>query len=479
MAKFNMQPKTNPMPVQDPVERSRNFREVALGYSAETAISEARRCLQCKNKPCVSGCPVGIDIPGFIGKVADGDFAAAYAVLSKDTSLPAVCGRVCPQESQCEGKCTRGIKEDCESVSIGRLERFVADWYRENGVKTVQKQAFDRGRVAIIGSGPAGLACAGELLSRGYAVTIYEALHVAGGVLTYGIPEFRLPKEIVRAEVDGLIERGMKLETNVVIGKSVTVEELFSTFGFDAVFIGAGAGLPRFMDIPGENLKGVYSANEYLTRTNLMRAYEDGSATPVQRAKSVVVVGGGNVAMDAARTARRLGAEVRIVYRRGEDELPARREEVLHAKEEGIVFELLTNPVRIIPSNEENRRAPNFGRAVGVECVRMELGEADASGRRSPKTVEGSEFFIPADCVIMAIGTSPNPLLKNSEKGLAVDSRGRIVVDNEGKTSLEGVYCGGDAATGAATVIKAMGAGKQAAAAIDRYVSNKKGEQNA
>ena len=476
MPDFNMQPKKHPMPVQEPSERNKNFKEVALGYDAQTAIDEAKRCLNCKNKPCVSGCPVGIDIPRFIAFTAAGDFESAYETISQSSSLPAVCGRVCPQETQCEGKCTRGIKAGCEAVGIGYLERFVADYHNARKNKNEAGALFSGGenkkKVAVIGSGPAGLTCAGELAKAGYSVTVFEALHVAGGVLVYGIPEFRLPKSIVRGEVENLLAMGVKIETDMVIGKVISLEELKEEYGFDAVFIGSGAGLPRFMGIDGEELVGVYSANEFLTRVNLMKAAEEGAKTPVQRAKKVVVVGGGNVAMDAARCAKRLGAEVHIVYRRGEAELPARREEIAHAKEEGIVFDLLTNPVRILPTPQTDRKAADYGRVRAIECVRMQLGEPDSSGRRSPVPVEGSEFTIEADCVIMALGTSPNPLLKNTTAGLETLKRGEIAVDENGKTSIEGVYCGGDAATGAATVIKAMGAGKKAAHAIDEYLKN-------
>lgn len=476
MPDFNMQPKKHPMPVQEPSERNKNFKEVALGYDAQTAIDEAKRCLNCKNKPCVSGCPVGIDIPRFIAFTAAGDFESAYETISQSSSLPAVCGRVCPQETQCEGKCTRGIKAGCEAVGIGYLERFVADYHNARKNKNEAGALFSGGenkkKVAVIGSGPAGLTCAGELAKAGYSVTVFEALHVAGGVLVYGIPEFRLPKSIVRGEVENLLAMGVKIETDMVIGKVISLEELKEEYGFDAVFIGSGAGLPRFMGIGGEELVGVYSANEFLTRVNLMKAAEEGAKTPVQRAKKVVVVGGGNVAMDAARCAKRLGAEVHIVYRRGEAELPARREEIAHAKEEGIVFDLLTNPARILPTPQTDRKAADYGRVRAIECVRMQLGEPDSSGRRSPVPVEGSEFTIEADCVIMALGTSPNPLLKNTAAGLETLNRGEIAVDENGKTSIEGVYCGGDAATGAATVIKAMGAGKKAAHAIDEYLKN-------
>ena len=462
----NMRMDKNPMPEQAPEVRNHNFKEVALGYTAEQAMDEAERCLHCKNKPCVSGCPVGVDIPGFIAEVAKGDFAAAYEVLSRDTSLPAICGRVCPQESQCEEKCVRGIKG--ESVAIGRLERFVADWKMAQGEEEIRSPASNGRKVAVIGSGPSGLACAGDLAKRGYAVTVLEALHAAGGVLVYGIPEFRLPKDIVRREIAGLEKLGVKVETNMVIGKVTSIQELMEEYGFEAVFIGTGAGLPKFMRIPGENLKGVFSANEFLTRTNLMKAYQDGSATPVMKAKRVAVVGGGNVAMDAARCAKRLGADVTIVYRRSEKELPARAEEVEHAKEEGIVFKLLNNPVRILGDDKFN--------VTGIECIQMTLGEPDESGRRRPVEKPGSEFTIDVDCVIMAIGTSPNPLIKSTTEGLKTESWGGIIVDEAtGATSIPGVYAGGDAVTGAATVILAMGAGKTAAAAIDTYLKNKAG----
>ena len=473
MAKFNMCPLKNVMPTQDAQVRNGNFKEVALGYTAEMAIDEAKRCIGCKNRPCVAACPVNIDIPEFIAKVAEGEFEAAYQIIAKDSSLPAVCGRVCPQETQCEGKCTRGIKAGCEAVAIGRLERFVADWHNENCKEQPEKVPSNGHKVAVVGSGPAGLTCAGDLAKLGYDVTVFEALHVAGGVLVYGIPEFRLPKSIVQKEVDNLKALGVKVETNMVIGRVITIEELKTEYGFEAVFIGSGAGLPKFMKIPGESLKGVYSANEFLTRSNLMKAYRPDSHTPIQHGKCVAVVGGGNVAMDAARTAKRLGAEVHIVYRRGEEELPARREEIEHAKEEGIIFDLLTNPTRILATETTDPRDPSYGWVNGIECIRMELGEPDESGRRSPKKVEGSEFIIPVDCVIMSLGTSPNPLLKDTTPGLETLRWGEIAVDEVGKTSIEGVYCGGDAATGAATVIKAMGAGKIAAKAIDEYIQNK------
>ena len=464
MPKFNMDPKKHEMPSQEPLVRNKNFKEVALGYDEETAIEEAKRCINCKHKPCVSGCPVGVDIPAFIAHVAEGKFEDAYEVIQQMSSLPAVCGRVCPQETQCEGKCTRGIKG--EPVGIGRLERFVADWHMKNVCTRRVKPESNGHKVAVIGSGPAGLTCAGDLAKLGYEVTIFEALHVAGGVLVYGIPEFRLPKEIVRREVEGLKELGVKIETNSVIGRVLTIEELKEQFGFEAIFLGTGAGLPKIMGIPGESAKGVFSANEYLTRTNLMKAYEEGSETPILHAKKIAVVGGGNVAMDAARCAKRMGAEtVYIVYRRSEAELPARREEVEHAKEEEIVFQLLTNPVEIIADADDN--------VVGLKCVKMELGEADASGRRSPVEIPDSEFTMDVDCVIMSLGTSPNPLLKQTTQGLETKRRGEIVADENGKTSLEGVYAGGDAVTGAATVILAMGAGKIAAKSIDQYIQGK------
>ena len=461
----NMKPTKNPMPSQEPDVRNKNFLEVALGYSEETAIDEAQRCLNCKHKPCVSGCPVQINIPEFIAHVAQGDFEAAYEVIARSSSLPAVCGRVCPQENQCEGKCVRGIKG--ESVGIGRLERFVADWHNAHSEgKAVSKPQSNGHKVAVIGSGPSGLTCAGDLAKKGYEVTVFEALHLAGGVLVYGIPEFRLPKAIVQREIDGLVSLGVKIDTNMVIGKVLSIDELMSEYGFEAVFIGSGAGLPRFMNIPGENLKGVYSANEFLTRVNLMKAYKDGSTTPIKNSRRVAVVGGGNVAMDAARCAKRLGAEeVYIVYRRSEQELPARREEVEHAKEEGIIFKLLSNPVEILPDDNKFVK--------GMKCVEMELGEPDESGRRRPQVKENSEFVIDVDCVIMSIGTSPNPLIKSTTKGLETQKWGGIIADETGLTSREGVFAGGDAVTGAATVILAMGAGKNAAAAIDEYIQSK------
>ena len=455
----NMSPKKTPMPVQEPLVRAKNFDEVALGYTAQMAVLEADRCLNCKTPACVAGCPVGIDIPNFIQKVKIGEFEEAYRIITQASSLPAICGRVCPQENQCEGRCIRGIKG--EAVGIGRLERFVADLHNQNDSSPAPIPTQNGHRVAIIGSGPAGLSCAGELAKRGYDVTVFEALHTAGGVLVYGIPEFRLPKSIVAKEIAGLKDLGVKFVLNTVVGKTVTIEELMQEEGFEAVFIGSGAGLPRFMGIPGENLKGVYSANEYLTRTNLMKAYLPSSTTPILRARRVAVVGGGNVAMDAARSALRLGAEeVSIVYRRSLSELPARKEEVEHAMEEGVQFRLLNNPLEIL--SDEN------GCVRGMRCIKMELGEPDASGRRSPVEVPGSEFVLDCDCVIMSIGTSPNPLIKSTTKGLEINRRGGIVVVEEtGKTSLDGVYAGGDAVTGAATVILAMGAGKTAARAID------------
>ena len=458
----NMSLKKNEMPCQAPEVRNKNFLEVALGYTQEQALDEAKRCLNCKNKPCVSGCPVNIHIPDFIQKVAQGDFEGAYQVITQSSSLPAVCGRVCPQESQCEQKCVRGIKG--EPVAIGRLERFVADWHNAHTCEAPQRPAPNGHKVAVVGSGPAGLTCAGDLAKKGYEVTVFEALHTAGGVLVYGIPEFRLPKAIVQKEIDGLKALGVKVETNMVIGRVLSVDELLEQ-GFEAVFIGSGAGLPRFMNIPGENLKGVYSANEFLTRVNLMKAYLPGSDTPIQHARRVAVVGGGNVAMDAARCAKRLGAEeVFIVYRRSEKELPARAEEVEHAKEEGIVFHLLNNPTKILGDEQ--------GNVTGMECVRMELGEPDASGRRRPVEVPGSEFVLEVDSVIMAIGTSPNPLIKSTTQGLETQKWGGIVVEEAtGLTSRERVYAGGDAVTGAATVILAMGAGKTAAQAIHKALS--------
>ncbi len=453
-----------PMPSQEPEVRNKNFSEVALGYTPEMAVGEAQRCLNCKNKPCVSGCPVGIDIPAFLAKAAKEDFEGAYGVLSASTALPAVCGRVCPQESQCEGKCVRGIKGD--PVGIGRLERFIADWHREHSDKTPKTPVKNGHKVAVIGSGPSGLTAAGELAKMGYEVTVYEALHTAGGVLVYGIPEFRLPKEIVRREIEGLTKIGVKVETNVVIGRTLTVDELFEA-GNEAIFIGSGAGLPRFMGIPGEQLCGVYSANEFLTRINLMKAYKEDAKTPLLHAKSVAVVGGGNVAMDAARSAKRLGAEqVYVVYRRGMEELPARKEEIEHAIEEGIIFKTLSNPIEVL--------GDEHGSVRGMVCQEMELGEPDASGRRRPVEKEGCTFTLDVDCMIMSIGTSPNPLIRSTTPGLETNRHGCIVTDGEGgATTREGVYAGGDAVTGAATVILAMGAGKSAAHAIDEYIKSK------
>ncbi len=469
----NMSMQKNEMPVQSPDVRNKNFSEVALGYTREQAIDEAQRCLNCKHKPCISGCPVGIDIPAFLERVSNGEFEEAYKIIAMASSLPAVCGRVCPQETQCEGKCVRGIKG--EPVAIGRLERFVADYHNTLTNIEVLKPTAKNGKVAVIGSGPSGLTCAGELAKKGYKVTVFEALHIAGGVLVYGIPEFRLPKKIVEKEIDGLKNLGVEIKTNTVIGKTVSIDELMNDQGFDAVFIGSGAGLPKFMRIPGENLKGVYSANEFLTRINLMKAYLPDSDTPVQKAARVAVVGGGNVAMDAARCAKRLGAEVYIIYRRGMEELPARREEIEHAIEEGIIFKTLTNPVEILGyKNEDDERDPKNGFVTGIKCVEMTLGEPDASGRRRPIVREDSEFEIQVDSVIMALGTSPNPLIKSTTNGLATNDWGGIIADDAtGQTSLPGVFAGGDAVTGAATVILAMGAGKNAAKAIDEYISHK------
>lgn len=459
----NMNPKKNPMPSQEPDVRNHNFKEVALGYTEEIALDEAARCLNCKNMPCVNGCPVNIHIPEFIAKIRELDFEGAYQVISRDSSLPAVCGRVCPQETQCESKCVRGIKG--EPVGIGRLERFVADWHNAHSSVPTEIPVQNGHKVAIVGSGPSGLTCAGDLARKGYKVSVFEALHTAGGVLVYGIPEFRLPKAIVQKEIDNLSALGVDVETNMVIGKTLTIDELFD-MGYEAVFIGSGAGLPMFMNIPGENLNGVYSANEFLTRINLMKAYREGSDTPIMHGKSVAVVGGGNVAMDAARCARRLGADVKIVYRRSESELPARREEVEHAKEEGIEFCLLTTPLSI--------KGDDKFCVAAMNCQKMELGEPDASGRRRPIPIEGSEYDIAVDCVIMALGTSPNPLIKSTTKGLDVNRKGGIIVEEAtGKTSRDAVYAGGDAVTGAATVISAMGAGKTAAKAIDEYLSAK------
>lgn len=454
-----------PVREQDPQVRAKNFDEVCLGYNKEEAVEEAQRCIGCKNAKCVQGCPVSINIPGFIAQVKEGNFEEAYKIIGESSALPAICGRVCPQESQCEGQCIRGKKGD--PVSIGKLERFVADWARENGIKPTGAEAKNGKKVAVIGSGPAGLTCAGDLAKLGYDVTIFEALHKAGGVLVYGIPEFRLPKDgVVQPEIENVKALGVKIETDVIIGKSVTIDELLEEEGFDAVFIGSGAGLPKFMGIPGEQANGVFSANEYLTRNNLMKAFDENYDTPIAAGKKVAVVGGGNVAMDAARTALRLGAEVHVVYRRSEEELPARVEEVHHAKEEGIIFDLLTNPTEILA--DEN------GWVKGIKCVKMELGEPDASGRRRPVEIEGSEFEIEVDTVIMSLGTSPNPLISSTTKGLEINKRKCIVASEEyGETSKEGVYAGGDAVTGAATVILAMGAGKAAAKGIHEYLSNK------
>ena len=459
----NMKIPRTDMPQQEPAVRAKNFLEVATGYTMQMALDEASRCLHCKHKPCVNGCPVNINIPDFIKMITEENFEGAYQVISESSSLPAVCGRVCPQESQCESKCVRGIKT--EPVAIGRLERFVADYHNEHSTEKIQKPESNGHKVAVIGSGPSGLTCAGDLAKLGYEVTIFEALHTAGGVLQYGIPEFRLPKAIVNKEVDNLRDLGVDVETNMVIGRVLSIDELMED-GYEAVFIGSGAGLPRFMIIPGENLKGVYSANEFLTRVNLMKAYKEGSTTPIMHAKRVAVVGGGNVAMDAARSALRLGAEeVNIIYRRSDAELPARAEEVHHAKEEGIIFRTLTNPVEILGDDDDA--------VTGIKCVEMELGEPDASGRRRPIVKEGSEFTIPMDCVIMSIGTSPNPLIKSTTEGLDTQKWGGIIADEDGLTSRPFVYAGGDAVTGAATVILAMGAGKKAAAAIDEAIKNK------
>ena len=464
-AKINMRLDKNEMPSQDPNVRNKNFLEVALGYTEEQALDEAARCLNCKNHPCVNGCPVNVRIPEFIAKIVERDYEGAYQVIHQTSSLPAVCGRVCPQESQCEMHCVRGKKGD--PVGIGRLERFVADWHNAHSTEAPEKPQSNGHKVAVVGSGPAGLTCAGDLAKKGYEVTVYEALHLAGGVLVYGIPEFRLPKAIVQKEVDGLKALGVKVETNMVIGRVVSIDELMSQYGFEAVFIGSGAGLPMFMHIPGENLCGVYSANEFLTRINLMKAYKDGSDTPIMplAGKKVAVVGGGNVAMDAARCSKRLGADVYIVYRRGMEELPARHEEVEHAEEEGIIFKTLTNPVKI--NGNEN------GYVASMTCVEMELGEPDASGRRRPIEKVGSDFDLPVDCVIMSLGTTPNPLIKNTTPGLEVNRKGGIVVNEEGLTSHASVYAGGDAVTGAATVILAMGAGKLGAKSIDEQLSKK------
>lgn len=459
----NMSLNKNAMPSLEPDYRNKCFEEVALGYTEADALSEADRCLNCKHKPCVNGCPVGINIPGFISKIKEKDYDGAFDVIYESSALPAVCGRVCPQESQCEAKCVRGIKGD--PVGIGRLERFVADYHNEKEDGEINKPKSNGRKVAVIGSGPAGLTCAGKLALEGYDVTIFEALHTAGGVLVYGIPEFRLPKKIVEKEINNLKALGVKIETNMVIGKVISIDELLEEFGFEAIFIGTGAGLPKFMGIPGENLKGVYSANEVLTRVNLMKAYQKDSTTPIKDNKNVVVVGGGNVAMDAARCAKRLGANVTIVYRRSLEELPARHEEVEHAMEEGIIFKLLTNPVELF--------GDETGTVCKIKCVEMELGEPDSSGRRRPVVKENSEFELDADCVIMALGTSPNPLIKSTTKGLETEKWGGIITDDNGLTSREGIYAGGDSVTGAATVILAMGAGKKAAEAIDEYLKNK------
>ena len=456
----NMSLKKVAMPVQDPEVRCHNFEEVTTGYTEEMAIEEANRCLHCKHRPCVNGCPVNVNIPDFIEQVKEGNFEEAYNIISVTSSLPAVCGRVCPQESQCEKYCVRGIKG--EPVGIGRLERFVADWHREHASKKVEKPESNGHKVAVVGAGPAGLTCAGDLAKKGYDVTVFEALHVACGVLMYGIPQFRLPKEIVQKEIDTLKDLGVKIITNFVVGRTDTIDALQEE-GFEAIFIGSGAGLPNFMNLEGENLKGVYSANEFLTRINLMKAYKEDSPTPIQHPKKCVVVGGGNVAMDAARSAKRLGAEVHIVYRRSLEELPARKEEVEHAMEEGIIFDLLCNPVKVLGDDS--------GWINGMECIRMELGEPDASGRRRPVEIPGSEFVIDCDCMIMSIGTSPNPLIRSTTEGLEVNRKGCLIVDEAGKTSRDTIYAGGDAVTGAATVISAMGAGKKAAASIDELLS--------
>lgn len=459
----NMSLKKNEMPVQDPGIRNTNFLEVALGYTEDQAVNEAERCLNCKNKPCVSGCPVCVDIPDFIERIKEHNFEEAYQIISRNSSLPAVCGRVCPQETQCECKCVRGIKG--EPVAIGRLERFVADWHNKNNSIKNEIPEYNGHKCAVIGAGPSGLACAGDLAKMGYKVTVFEALHLAGGVLVYGIPEFRLPKSIVQREIDNLKALGVDINTNVVIGKTLEIDELFAD-GYEAIFVGSGAGLPRFMNIPGENLKGVYSANEFLTRVNLMKAYTDSSDTPIKHSKNVAIVGGGNVAMDAARSAKRLGAEnVYIVYRRGEEEMPARKEEIEHAKEEGIIFKTLTNPTEIL--GDEHKFV------TGMNCIEMTLGDPDESGRRKPIVKDNSDFILDVDCVIIAIGTSPNPLIRNSTDGLDTNKHGCFITDDEGRTSREGVFAGGDAVTGAATVILAMGAGKVAAKAMDEYIKNK------
>lgn len=482
---IDMSPKKHSMPTQDPLVRAHNFKEVALGYSEQIAMAEAKRCLDCKNPQCVTGCPVQINIPAFIKEVANGDFEKAYQIITESSSLPAICGRVCPQESQCEGKCIRGkmpVRENgkiigmSEPVGIGRLERFVADYHRLHTEQRPVEIKKNGHKVAIVGSGPSGLTCAGDLAKKGYDVTIYEALHLAGGVLSYGIPEFRLPKDIVQSEIEGLKELGVKVETDVVIGQTLTIDELLDDYGYEAIFVGSGAGLPKFMGIPGENAKGVYSANEFLTRINLMKAYLDDSETPIEHPKRVAVVGGGNVAMDACRSALRLGAEkVYCVYRRSMAELPARREEVEHAEEEGVDFKLLNNPIEIIEDRDGTAKSnPNYGTVKAIKCIKMELGEPDASGRRRPVPVPDSEFVLDVDCVIMALGTSPNPLIKNTTPGIEVNSHGCLVVNEQtNETTKAHVYAGGDAVTGAATVILAMGAGKKAAKAIDEYITSK------
>ncbi|MBP3327975.1 MAG: NADPH-dependent glutamate synthase [Clostridia bacterium] len=473
MPQNNMKMTKNPMPSQDPKVRATNFFEVDLGYDEATAIDEALRCLNCKKPLCVTGCPVNIHIPEFIAKIKEGDFEGAYEIIHRTSSLPAVCGRVCPQEHQCEAKCVRGVKG--EPVGIGRLERFVADWHNAHSDQTPPTAEPNGHKVAVVGSGPSSLTCAGDLAKKGYKVTVFEALHTPGGVLVYGIPEFRLPKAIVKKEVDNLRAMGVDFETNIIIGKTLTVDELIED-GYEAVFIGTGAGLPNFMGIPGESYKGVYSANEFLTRSNLMKAYKDSPVTPIMKGGNVAVVGGGNVAMDAARTALRLGAEnVYVVYRRSMEELPARKEEVEHAIEEGVDFRLLNNPVEILGyNNPDNKRDPKNGYVTGIKCVKMELGEPDEKGRRRPQAIEGSEFTLDVDTVIISIGTSPNPLIKSTTEGLDVNQRGGIIVEEAtGATTKEGVYAGGDAVTGAATVISAMGAGKIAANSIDEYIMNK------
>ena len=467
----NMRNDKNPMPSQEPKVRAHNFDEVTLGYSEDTAIDEALRCLNCKTMPCVTGCPVNIHIPEFIAKIKEGDFEGAYQIISLTSSLPAVCGRVCPQETQCESKCVRGIKG--EPVGIGRLERFVADWHNSHSNAVPEIPKSNGHKVAVIGSGPSGLTCAGDLAKKGYKVTVFEALHTAGGVLVYGIPEFRLPKSIVQKEVDNLKAMGVDIETNMVIGKTLTIDELLEK-GYEAIFIGSGAGLPNFMGIPGESLKGVYSANEFLTRSNLMKSYKETPVTPIMKGGKVAVVGGGNVAMDAARTALRLGAQkVYIVYRRSMEELPARKEEVEHAQEEGIEFLLLNNPVEILGyNNPDNKRDPKNGFVTGMKCIKMQLGEPDDNGRRRPVEIPGSEFVLDVDTVVISIGTSPNPLIKSTTAGLEVNRKGGIIIEETtGKTTRDAVYAGGDAVTGAATVISAMGAGKLAAKSIDEYLN--------